>query len=532
MKRNAPLAWVSLFVLLAAATSPLAPSTTTGTALASVSFSTAPLDPRFVRLLEEKKQAETLETAAKAGIAPSPFKFPGILPGMGFLSVQVLPPSFDLRNEGRVTSVKDQAPFSTCWAFAASGSLESTLLPGEAWDFSEYQLAYTAYSGPDAFTKIHPLENNLNQGGNSLKSTALLARRAGPVSEADCPYDPTGSRIPTGSEPVRKHLVDSHFIYSGNLSGDAARLSVKAALQAMGGVASMMKWDPARYLESGDIHSYFYDGSSDPDHGILLVGWNDAYPKEDFRVQPPIDGAWLVKNSWGTGWGDQGYFWVSYADTSLQEAVVFESAGPKDKERLYQYDPLGIVQALGESGGANTTLWAANIFSSASDEEILSVGFWAIVPETTYEIRVYRDTPAGNPVGGSLDGTIAGTAPTAGYHVVELDFPVPQEGGTRFSVVARITTPGFGYPVAVESPMAGYSENARASQGESFVSLDGANWVDLALNLENTNACLKAVSAPTPPETSSGGGGGGGCSAPVPPGHLFLLAGLLVLLRK
>ena len=533
MKRTNRVMGVILAVFFAGTWSPGIHFFAAGLSFASSSFSIAPINPGFVRHMEQKQLAETLGVVVKEGITPSPFSFPDFHPRMSSISVQALPSSFDLRSEGRVTPVRNQNPLTTCWSFATIGSLESTLMPGETPDLSEYHLAYTAYSGPESFTKTSPSQSVFNQGGNYIKSTALLSRWTGPVNESDCPYDTTGTLVPADSAPPRKHLVNSHFLYDGQLSSDDVRPSIKAAIQARGGTASMMYWDQTNYFESGDVHSYYYAGSSGPNHGILLVGWDDAYPRANFQVSPPLDGAWLVKNSWGTGWGDEGYFWISYGDAALQTAVVFESENPGDNERIYLYDPLGIVLNLGENGGANPTLWAANVFSSASDEELRAVGFWAIVPETAYEIRVYTDVPPENPVGGILAGTINGTAPTAGYHVFELDSPVSLEGGSRFSVVARITTPGFGYPVAVEAPLAGYSENAEASAGESFVSLDGAWWIDLSVELENANACLKAISAAAPsPSPSGGGGGGGGCSVWAFPGAFLLLVPLLILQSK
>jgi C1A family cysteine protease len=59
-------------------------------------------------------------------------------------------------------------------------------------------------------------------------------------------------------------------------------------------------------------------GDLDINHGVSIVGWDDSFSRENFPVsnQPDGDGAWIVRNSWGPGWGDGGYFYMSY-DTSL-----------------------------------------------------------------------------------------------------------------------------------------------------------------------------------------------------------------------
>ena len=52
-------------------------------------------------------------------------------------------------------------------------------------------------------------------------------------------------------------------------------------------------------------------------HAVTIVGWDDNYSKDNFLITPPGDGAWIVKNSWVSEWGDNGYMYVSYYDGSL-----------------------------------------------------------------------------------------------------------------------------------------------------------------------------------------------------------------------
>ena len=105
------------------------------------------------------------------------------------------PPSYDLRTAGKLPPVRDQSPYGTCWTFATYGSLESCLLPGESWDFSENNLAW--FSGFD----WDPYEG----GGNYWMSTAYLARWDGPIREADDPY---GSK--THPNPATLRITKDH----------------------------------------------------------------------------------------------------------------------------------------------------------------------------------------------------------------------------------------------------------------------------------------------------------------------------------
>ena len=73
------------------------------------------------------------------------------------------------------------------------------------------------------------------------------------------------------------------------------------------------------------------------------MGWDDSYPASNFATTPPGNGALLVRNSWGTSWGQGGYFWLSYYDSVCPtESVAFYGVEPTTNyTRIYQYDPLG-----------------------------------------------------------------------------------------------------------------------------------------------------------------------------------------------
>ena len=68
--------------------------------------------------------------------------------------------------------------------------------------------------------------------------------------------------------------------------------------------------------------TYFYNGAANENHGISIVGWNDNMVVADKGYgTPSASGVWIVKNTWGTGFGDGGYFYVSYEDTYVGKEV-------------------------------------------------------------------------------------------------------------------------------------------------------------------------------------------------------------------
>ncbi|MDH7509617.1 MAG: lectin like domain-containing protein [Methanolinea sp.] len=383
------------------------------------------------------------------------------------------PATFDLRAAGKLTPVKEQGQCGACWAFATYGSLESTNLPGSSWDFSENNLKNT-----------HGFDLSPCQGGNYLMAAAYLSRWAGPVSETADPYQESGTRV-VRNAPVLQHVQEISFLPSRQ--GPLDNGYIKQAIRDNGAVYSSIRWEKSYY--SPGRYSYYYPGSSIQNHAIDIVGWDDTYSRFNFAVTPPGDGAFIVRNSWGEDWGEGGYFYVSYYDTVIgKELIQFFPEKTSDYDRMYSYDPLGWVTSV---GAGDATLYAANVFSATGNEELRAVSFYTPIKGTSYEIEISKN-PSVGPRGQFSQVVSSGTIPFAGYHTVALENPVALEKGEKFSVIIRLTTPGYGYPLAVEYPMNGYSSQANAHSGESYISSDGKTWTDLSRVVQNGNACIKA----------------------------------------
>ena len=166
--------------------------------------------------------------------------------------------------------------------------------------------------------------------------------------------------------------------------------------------------------------SYYYNGSSSTNHDVLVVGWDDNYAAANFATTPAGNGAFIVKNSWGTGWGSSGYFYVSYYDSKFgrdsNPMAVFNNAEPTGNYTgIYQYDPLGDCQR--STGIASSTGWFANVFTAQATASLSAVGFYTLAPGTSYEVYT----------GSSLATktlSTSGTLAYMGYHTVTLPSPV------------------------------------------------------------------------------------------------------------
>jgi hypothetical protein len=170
---------------------------------------------------------------------------------------------------------------------------------------------------------------------------------------------------------------------------------------------------------------------------------------------------------------------------------MFNSAEPTtDYSRVYQYDPLGYVRGAGDD---SDTYWFANIFTASAPEILSAVSFYTASLNASFQIYVYNNVTSG-PISGSLSSSMTGTIEIPGYHTIPLVTPVSLTTGQNFSVVTKLTTPGYNYPVPVETPYPNISQ-VTAQAGQSYVSSDGINWTDETVLHPNTNVCLKAFTA-------------------------------------
>jgi C1A family cysteine protease len=177
----------------------------------SPKLESAPLNPEFVKFLNNKNYTQTAssQNKYKTGSIPSTIDL-GHLSSVPRTTVSA-PAYYDLRTLNKVSRVQDQRPAGTCWAFAAYASLESCLMPGENWDFSENNMKNLLSSNySDGFDRD---ANGLDpkSGGNFLMSTAYLARWSGPINESDEPYNPNSTTSPQNL-PIRKHIKEVLFL--------------------------------------------------------------------------------------------------------------------------------------------------------------------------------------------------------------------------------------------------------------------------------------------------------------------------------
>jgi C1A family cysteine protease len=362
--------------------------------------------------------------------------------------------SWDWRALGGVTSVKNQNPYGTCWAFAALGNLESQILINDSVveDFSEFNIQ-----------GCNPVSTDCNAGGNAWMSTNYLAL-LGAVDETCDPY-PGNCPLATCNNfscDFLKQVVEWKVI-----PNDVA--SIKNAVQTYGPVYVSMYASFAGFSTYNGSYCITYAGTQNPNHAVLIVGWDDTMCGGT--------GAWIVKNSWGSSWGDNGYFYIAYGSARIGENANVITAW-KDfdsNETIYYYDEYGWWSSVGYGDGDDWGMVA--ITPAGTDEYLYSVDFWASSGPCNYSIYVY-DNFSGGVLSTLLAGPITGSVAQAGYYSFELPAPLAVTQGNPIYLAVNFVTPGYNYPVPYDDsgPMETNKCYIRNTSSSTWSALDNGNY--------------------------------------------------------
>jgi len=410
----------------------------------------------------------------------------------------ILPPTFDLRNvngNNYVTPIKDQGRAGNCWAFASIAALESYLLKSEgiSYNFSNtIDLSENNLKNVMSSRGEMGMETPTNEGGNSNMAIAYFTRWSGPILESQDEYL---SDIVIEDYKAFKHVQGIKYISPRNDSKD--NNEIKQAIMNYGGVVTSLLWNE-KFCNECNYYCYNANLADEKDgHEICIIGWDDNYPAKNFNNLPKGDGAFIVKNSWGEDAGKNGYFYVSYYDTTLayrQENEIGGGVGfaftsvenNTNYGRNYHYNPLGVTFWFNNHTSKaikyrnkwvadyNETLKACGIYVNGSVECLIKI---LVDDNEVSEKYCILDFP--------------------GFHTIIFDTPIKINGGQTFKIEVALKSNDKIIPIPLEAPV--YYKNikktyflkATSNIGESeLYTTEG--WVDVSKLFKNANLCLNA----------------------------------------
>jgi len=398
------------------------------------------------------------------------------------VGIQSLLPRFDWRELGVVSPVKDQGNCGSCYSFAAIAAIESKVAieGGGLLDLSENNAKECNWEEQAGWG------TGSCSGGNSWMMTNLFSILGTALESCD-PYVAADVACSTGC-PYQTTVLGWGLVSAGGggqlgLLGASAvpdTSVLKAYLQTYGPLmVSMYAGDSLNRQWENELIGYegaktlYYPGTQQPNHAVLLVGWDDGLSHAGGM------GGWIVKNSWGTNWGgtcgygsERGYFKIAYGSASIGSSSSFFYA-------LQDYDPSGDIMYYDEAGFNqpvgydDTTAWGLSKFYPPKDTWVTRIEFWTTDVTTDVDVYIYNRF-SGNALSDLLFERHNLSFAEAGYHSVPLDTPLRVTQGNDVIAVVKFTNSEYGYPVAVD--VRGAAESQR-----TYISPSGASgtWDDL-----------------------------------------------------
>ncbi len=393
-------------------------------------------------------------------------------PDSGFPNV------YDLRTYGWVTSVKDQGTCGACWAFATMAAIESNWLKNGygTFDLSE-----------DNLINCQDYDRTPCEGGNFYMSSSMFGKHSGPVLESQDPYGDTTSfkNCPSNSFPIMPTAFSPDVRFLPNDMN-----TIKQAILDYGAIATSMYFDMASYNPSN--YTYYYNTTGGEPHCVTVVGWDD-----NIAFQGLNPGAWIIKDSYGTGWANNGYFYVSYYDpTIFSETAIFPvrySVPENNSPYIYFYDDFGWIDNTGFSGNTAYGLvhYSIGQFSPPFfPVQIKRIGTYVVEENSSFEIEFYSDFNNGT-LSGLIGNIQSGTLPLAGYYTFPVDFG-SDTIGDEYYIKVKYSSPTTNNPIPIEIYEANYNSNIIIETGKCWISPDGNNWTAIGANTSyQFDLCIK-----------------------------------------
>src|SRR5208283_4739051 len=229
-------------------------------------------------------------------------------------SVQTLPKSYDWRAANGVTPIKDQGDCGSCWAFSTVGPLESQILlqHGGTVDLSEQYLVSCNVDGWNCGGGWFAHDYHMNESGQDNNGPGAVLYAADPYASS------LGADPPCTATYNHPYKISS-WAYVASESAVPTIEAIKQAIYTYGPISAAVYAGPKFQAYQGGIFNTS-ESSSQINHAIVLVGWNDDLG--------PNKGYWILRNSWGTSWGQAGYMYIRYGVSEVGYGANFiEYAG-------------------------------------------------------------------------------------------------------------------------------------------------------------------------------------------------------------
>lgn len=433
------------------------------------------------------------------------------------------PAKYDPRPLG-VSAIRNQF-LGSCWAYSAIAAVESNLikkgLADSSIDLSEFQLIYfmnhknidplgiyTNDTSDEDKTNVQLFAN----GGRSIAAISFLSKWTGPVLESQAPVKDLDT-IPSDQYDAYYNELNQVVLGqelcagSSNWHFKGARFcdydidhidNVKELISTYGGVSmsyyAASGYEYRTFFNKGDDIAYYFPYKAAANHAVELIGWDDDYPASNFKKTPAGNGAWLMKNSWGTNYTDNngvngsGYFWISYYDKTISEIAAVDYDNKDTYANLYAYDGGNMINLSGNRGTTFLNIYEAKAYGTGSVEKIDGVMTY-LAANMPFSVTVYSNpvVESGKLVGYSgKSEALSGCSDYEGFYTIDLksrNIYVPD---------------GMTYGICIETAYDKSSDGRLSLGGGGYYQEPGQTYTGYSLNdlADNTDSSYDKIGAP------------------------------------
>jgi len=287
-------------------------------------------------------------------------------------------------------------------------------------------------------------------GGRDFVTIALLGTGLSPIEEEDCPVAYADITDDTRLDDSLA-FTGQYYLKEAIIVSEPERDEIKEAVMKYGSVSMDFYTNTNNYNE--ETCAWYNPEVPAINHMVCIVGWDDSYSKKNFKTAPKGNGAWIVKNSWGTEWGEDGFCYVSYYDAAFLHPRTSMAAYDMEPgvfaDNIYKNAFTG-THFLGKKENGETD-WkgyngssdkVANVFTAQANEggaeALTGVSFYTF-EEADYEIKIYKNVKQSNqPESGTLAATVKGRVDVPGFQIIPLKESVYLSEGESYSIVADL----------------------------------------------------------------------------------------------
>ncbi|WP_321385690.1 Ig-like domain-containing protein, partial [uncultured Enterococcus sp.] len=431
----------------------------------------------------------------------------------GITSYSVLPSKFDFNSGNVKTIMRNQGELGLCWAFSAVDVITASNKKEFGVEYTLSPNYFNYYSARNAFTDaVNPYgTRTLNDGGNSgsvlIQSTlndngvleenfvtpyALSQNKPMMISAFKEKQEKKSPVFVEGMEKI--HGISYNYYTKENQQQKIMQMKEKlyeygALTFSYSTVASHNK----KYFNSGTKASFvpIADVGTElvtkygtdwvkTDHGIVIVGWDDNFSKDNFVETPEKDGAFLVKNSWGESSSSNGvgYFYMSYEDV-----YMLCSDNYAVDTKMEQYDNVNTYVNTTRThyvnwSSSNNDMYLGNVYSTKDTRETLNaVSFYSEQKNIGYEVYYSANAiQSGQTIINQKDmkKIASGTVATPGMKEIPTEI-VEIDKNQEYSIIIKVNYPkdvDYFHTVLQEVRDAEKGNFPDLKEGKSFVSTD------------------------------------------------------------